>query len=83
MKFNFEIPTEDLEYIKDNIEQIKKVFYRFSIIDEHFLVHDESLCEYEGGADMFTWKEVEFNMDDLHDFWSLAKFVQIGKRNKK
>lgn len=73
------MPTEDVEIIKDNLPITEHILPRFKFIDDRFIMYDERLCDYEGGADMFSWKEVKLEIDDYNHFWWLAKWVQIKK----
>lgn len=75
MEIKFDIPTNDLEVIQDNIDFLQK-HIGFKILDDYFKVQDESLADYEGGATMFDWKEVIIEIQSINNLWALAKLVQ-------
>lgn len=79
MEFKFLIPTEDLDIVIDNIDYFKKLFPRFEILSDNFIVEDETFVEYSEGVDMFSFKEVVFQLDHLNNFWAMAKFVHEFK----
>ncbi len=82
MEIKADISVEDLEVIQENMDYFLKVFPRFRIVADYFKLEDETFVEYSEGVDMFSFKEVVFEMDNMNNFWALAKFVQQFKMEK-
>lgn len=73
MEIKFTISVEDLEVIENNMDYFLKLFPRFKILSDHFVVEDERITEISG---MFDYKEVVFEHDNINNLWAMAKFVQ-------
>lgn len=82
MEIKFTISVDDLLVIKENMSYFQQFLPRFKIISDNFEIDDPTFVEYDEGVDMFSFKEAVFELDNLNNFWTMAKLVQQLKIEK-